>query len=164
MANWRRRVRGAIGMGIAWAVAWFGAGVALALAFPGAADVPFPILWGALGFVGGVTFSAVLGLIEGRRRFDEMSLPRFAGWGGVGGLLLSGMFVLITALFGATEPLEHFGLLAAVFGAAGAGSAAGSLALARRAEEPEAVDAGAARREVRPADDEDRRLRRGGSS
>lgn len=69
MNGWFRRVRGAIGLGLSWAFAWFGAGLVLALAFPGAADVPFPLLWGAFGFVGGVILSAVLGAIEGRRRF-----------------------------------------------------------------------------------------------
>lgn len=135
MTRWRRRIRGAIGLGLAWGIAWFGAGLVLALMFPGAADVPFPILWGFFGFVGGVIFSAVLGIVERRRSFDQMSLARFAGWGGIGGFLLCGAFVSIVAMFGETMPLEHFGLLGPVFTVAGAGSASGSLALARRAKE-----------------------------
>ncbi|MFQ5530729.1 MAG: hypothetical protein ACE5FP_10350, partial [Gemmatimonadota bacterium] len=125
MEKWRRRIRGAVGLGLTWAVAWFSAGMALVLAFPGAADVPFPILWGGFGFVGGVIFSAVLGSIEGRRRFNQMSLPRFAAWGGVGGLLLCGIFVSGAALLGEMTPLVHVGLLGPVFGLAGACSAAG---------------------------------------
>lgn len=31
----------------------------------------------------------MLGIAERRRRFDELSLPRFAAWGAVGGVLLS---------------------------------------------------------------------------
>jgi len=127
MKKWLRRIRGAVGMGLTWAVAWFGAGVALLLVVGvGAADVPFPLGFGLLGFLAGVTFSGVLGIVEGRRRFDQMSLPRFAVWGGVGGLLLSGIFVLATGLGG--EVL----VLGPVFALSGAGCAAGSLALARR--------------------------------
>ena len=40
------------------------------------------------GFLGGAVFSAVLRIAEGRRRFDELSLPRFGAWGAVTGLLL----------------------------------------------------------------------------
>jgi hypothetical protein len=91
MTKWLRRIRGAIGMGLTRAAAWFGAGLILLLGVGfGAADVPFPLFFGLLGFLAGVTFSGVLGVIEGRRRLDQMSLPRFAGWGAVGGLLSPG--------------------------------------------------------------------------
>ena len=129
---------GAIGIGLTWAAAWFGAGLILLLVVGvGAADVPFPLFFGLLGFLAGVTFSGVLGIVEGRRRFDQMSLPRFAVWGGVGALMLSGVLVLATGLGG--EIL----VLGPVFALAGAGCAAGSLALARMAEKPESLDVGA---------------------
>ena len=138
MNKWLRRIRGAFGMGLTWALAWFGAGMVLLLIVgPDAADVPFPLGFGFLGFLAGVTFSGVLGLVEGRRRFEQMSLPRFAAWGGVGGLLLAGIFVPVAGL-GAGVLL----VLGPVFGLSSAGCAAGSLALARRAEEPGLLDAG----------------------
>jgi hypothetical protein len=138
MKKWLRRIRGAIGMGLTWAAAWFGAGLILLLVVGfGAADVPFPIFFGLLGFLAGATFSGVLGIVEGRRRFDQMSLSRFAAWGGVGGLLLSGILVLVTGLGG------EFLVLGPVFALAGAGCATGTLALARRAEQRELLDAGA---------------------
>ena len=152
MTKWRRRIRGAIGLGLAWGTAWFAAGLALALAFPGAADVPFFVVWGGLGFVGGVAFSAVLGIVEGRRSFDQMSLPRFAAWGGAGGLVLAGLFVSAAALFGELTPLRHLGLLAPVFAAVGAGSAAGSLALARRVRDPDSLEGGRDARRITPAE------------
>ena len=131
MKRWMRRIRGAIGMGLTWAFAWFSAGMALLLVVGfGAADVPFPLGFGLLGFLAGVTFSGVLGIVDGRRRFDEMSLPRFAAWGGLGGLLFSGIFVVAAGL-----EANSFLLLGSVFGLAGAGCAAGSLALARMAED-----------------------------
>jgi len=138
MKKWWRRLRGAIGMGLTWAAAWFGAGMVLLLVVGvGAADVPFPLFFGLLGFLAGATFSGVLGILAGRRRFDEMSLPRFAGWGALGGLLLSGIVAL------AAGPGSEILVLAPVFALAGAISAAGTLALARRGEERELLDANA---------------------
>lgn len=135
MKKWLRRIRGALGMGLTWAAAWFGAGMALLLVVGvDAADVPFPLGFGAIGFLAGVTFSGVLGLVEGRRRLDQMSIPRFAAWGAVGGLLLSGLFIPVAALLG---NVVQFMILGPVFALAGAVSAAGSLALARRAEDRE---------------------------
>ncbi len=142
MKRWLRRIRAAIGMGLTWAFAWFGAGLALLLvAGFGAADVPFPIGFGLIGFLAGATFSGVLGAIEGRRRFDEMSLPRFAGWGALGGLLLAGVFIGIAALTGGNA--SQVLVLGPVFALAGGASAAGSLALARRADDRELLEASA---------------------
>lgn len=154
-----RRIRGAFGMGLTWALAWFGAGMALLLIVgPGAADVPFPLGFGFLGFLAGVTFSGVLGFVEGRRSFDQMSLPRFAAWGGVGGLLLSMSFVAVTDL-----GVDILPVLGTVFTLAGAGCAAGSLALARRAEGPDLIDADKAVEEAGLTDAEVRELLGDGS-
>ena len=137
MRKWLRRIRGAIGMGLIWATTWFGAGLILLLVVGvGAADVPFPLFFGLLGFLAGVTFSGILGIVEGRRSFDQMSLPRFAAWGGVGGFLLS---VVMAVGFGG----DAFPVLGPLFTLSGAGCAAGSLALARRAKDRELLDAGA---------------------
>lgn len=141
MKQWMRRIRGAVGMGVTWALAWFGAGMALLVVVgPDAADVPFPLGFGLLGFLAGSLFSGVLAIVERRRSFDELSLPRFAGWGAVGGLLFSVLFVVAVATFG-NDRLDLL-VLGPVFALAGAGSAAGSLALARRADEPELLDDG----------------------
>ncbi len=153
MNKWLRRIRGAIGMGMTWAAAWFGAGLILLLVVGvGAADVPFPLFFGLLGFLAGATFSAVLGIVEGRRRFDQLSLSRFAGWGTLGGLLLSGILVLAAGLGG------QFLVLGPVFALAGAGSAAGTLALARRAEKRELLDANAETAQPGLTEDEARGL------
>jgi hypothetical protein len=146
MKTWWRRIRGAIGMGLTWAAAWGGAGTIVMLGFllvtGSRPDAPFPLMFSAFGFVAGVIFSSVLGLVEGRRRFDQMSLPRFAAWGAAGGFLLSAAFVLAVSLAG--DPAFLWNLVAAgpVFAVAGAGSAAGSLALARRAERRELLGRG----------------------
>jgi hypothetical protein len=144
-------------MGLTWAAAWFGAGLILLLIVGvGAADVPFPLFFALLGFLAGVTFSGVLGIVEGRRRFDQMSLRRFAVWGAIGGLLLSGVLVWAAGLGG------EFLVLGPVFALSGAGCAAGSLALARRAEDRELLNASADVGETGLTGDEARELDGGG--
>ena len=135
MRKWLRRIRGATGMGFTWAVAWFAAGLVPRWVFGFNADVPFPLVFGVLGFIAGVTFSGLLVLTEGRRRFDQISLPRFATWGAVGGLLLS-------ALFAKAASLDWGDVLAIAptFALASAVCASGSLALARRAVRRELPD------------------------
>jgi hypothetical protein len=144
MKKWLRRIRGAIGTGLTWAAAWSGAGMITTLGFllvtGSRPDAPFPLLFGAFGFVAGVIFSGLLGLVEGRRRFDQMSLPRFAAWGATGGFLLSAAFVLAVSLAGDPAFLWNLVVVGPVFAVAAAGSAAGSLALARRAQDRESLE------------------------
>jgi hypothetical protein len=135
MRKWLRRIRGAIGMGFTWAAAWFLAGMVPRWVFGFNADVPFPIVFGVLGFIAGVTFSGLLVLTEGRRRFDQMSLPRFAGWGALAGFLLSALFTRAASL-GPGDVLA----IAPTFAIACAACASGSLALARRAVRRELLD------------------------
>jgi len=137
MVEWLRRIRGAIGMGVTWGVAWSGAGLLLAIITGFKADAPFPLIFGVLGFFAGIIFSAFLALTEGRRSIDQMSLPRVAGWGAAGGLLLSALFAKAASL-GMGDVLA----IAPTFALASAVCASGSLALARRAERRESHDIG----------------------
>ena len=130
-----RRIRGAIGMGLTWGAAWCAAGIMLAMVTRFKADAPFPLIFAVLGFIAGVIFSAILALTEGRRRFDQMSLPRFAVWGATGGLLLSAVFAKAASL-GWGDVLA----IAPTFAVACAVCASGSLALARRARPRELPD------------------------
>ena len=128
-------------MGFTWAVAWGAVGTLPRWVFGFNPDAPFPLIFGVLGFIGGVTFAALLMLTERRRGFDQMSLPRFAGWGAVGGLLLAALFAKIASL-GVGDVL----MIAPTFALACALCASGSLAVARRAARQESPDvhAGAA--------------------
>jgi hypothetical protein len=131
-------LRGAIGMGVTWAVGWFGAGMVLGLIVgPGTGDLPIPIQFAMFGLFAGVTFSGFLKLAAGRRRFDELSLGRFTGWGAAGGLIMYG--ILAATAGPAGEPL----VLAPILALAGAASAAGTLSLARKAEGATALEADA---------------------
>jgi len=157
MRNWLRRIRGAIGMGFTWAAAWFAVGFVPRWVFGIEGDLPFPLLFGGLGLIAGVSFSGLLVLTEGRRRFDQMSLPRFAAWGALGGLLLSALFVRGTS-YGWGEVLA----ISTTFALASAVCASGSLAMARRAVLRELPDVRTDTADVELADDEKRELVRGG--
>ena len=81
MKRWLRRIRGAVGMGLTWAVGWALFGVLIgitSLLLPGlpwdrffeVVDAPLPVL-AIPGFIGGAFFSTVLGIAGRRRTFDE---------------------------------------------------------------------------------------------
>jgi hypothetical protein len=157
MRKWLRRIRGAIAMGFTWAAVWSAAGLVPRWVFGFNADVPFPLVFGVLGFMAGLTFSGLVVLTEGRRRFDQISLPRFAGWGAMAGLLLS-------ALFAKAASLEWGDVLAIAptFALASAVCASGSLAVARRALSQKLPDIRAETTEVELTENEKRSLRGGG--
>lgn len=152
MREWQRRIRGAVGMGLSWAAGWAPLGAILGfftlstgVAAFGSAPVWLAVtsaFLAASGFLCGVAFSTVLGITEGRRRFDQMSLPRFAGLGAVGGFLVGGLLVTLSVSWGGAPSLLDFLVNMGVVGLLGAGSSAGSLALARRAEGGEALGDG----------------------
>lgn len=129
MKTWVRRLRGAVGIGLAWGAAWLVAGLAL-LAVVGlhAADVPFPLFFGFLGFLCGATFSVILGALGARRRFADMSVGRFALWGALGGLIVVGAMIPVAGITGAAL------VLGPIFAGAGAICATGTLVVARKAE------------------------------
>jgi hypothetical protein len=135
MKRWLRRLRGAVGMGLAWAVAGALVGGLIELVdnvLPGALPwVSLVDMWPQTlaipGFLGGVVFSLVLGIAGAQRRFGELSLPAFAAWGAVAGLVLGGLAMAMGA------PVAFMGIM--TLGSAIAAS--GSLALARVAEKRE---------------------------
>jgi hypothetical protein len=143
MKRWLRRIRGAMGMALTWAIAGGAAGAIINLGFVvrtgSRPDAPFPIMLGAFGFVAGLVFSGVLRLVEGRRRFDQMSLPRFAAWGAAVGFTLSATFFLAVSR-GDPTFLRYLVVVGPVVSLAAAGCAAGSLALARRAQDRELLE------------------------
>lgn len=146
MSKWLRRIRGAIGMGVTWAVGWILVGALLALGLWVAGLDPPGFFWvitevfGILGFLGGSIFSALLRLTEGGRKFDELSLPRFAAWGGFGGLLLGGLADVW--LLGGPSLHPVHAVFAGTIVLLGAGSAIGTLALARKARDDPRLTAG----------------------
>lgn len=148
MKKWLRRTRAAFGIGLTWAVGWAPVGAitglitGVVLGFPlGGITANYAAMFGWLGFVAGTWFCTVLRIAEGRRRFDQLSVPRFAVWGAVVGLSLGTLAVTLGVVgLGGITPLT-----VAVVGAAGllgAGSATSSLVLARKGDDQELLAAG----------------------
>lgn len=158
MKKWPRRVRGAMGMGLTWALGWALVGFVIELiqelvpGWNGALVDIWPAALAVPAFLGGVVFSGVLSIVGGRRRFDEMSLPGFAGWGALGGLAVSA-FILTLA-----GPSPEVLFAAGVVTSLCAGSAAASLMLARMADDKELLDAGAEVGDVGLTGEEEREL------
>ena len=143
MRRWLRRVRGAVVMGLMWAVVWMPVGLLIgAIVDPnGTMDEPWIAVGTIPGFFCGVLFSIVLGIIERRRRVGDLSVARVGLWGGAAGLLLG----LLFRVSGDLNPALPGWFLPVVVGSLtllSAGSAAGSLVLARRGEQRESLGAG----------------------
>lgn len=164
MARWVRRIRGALGTAMTWAFAWlpFGAlwGVGDWLLFPDATPLSYLVvasaaLFGGVGFVGGVIFSTVLNRFEGSRRFDQLTNPRFVGWGVLGGVLLSALLLLSNGV--GQLSLADIATLV-VLPLLGAGSAAGSLMLPRNLDDRELREASGDVAEVGLTEEETREL------
>jgi hypothetical protein len=138
--SWVQRLRGAIGIGLTWAAGWAPIGAITGLLASGVLGFPmgvvvanYAVTFGVLGFLGGAIFSSVLRLAEGRRSFDQLSLPRFVAWGGLGGLLLGALAVGVSLLGSGVSMLGAAIAVASTL--LGAGSAAGTLVVARAAED-----------------------------
>jgi hypothetical protein len=139
MRKWLRRIRGAIGMGVTWALVWGPIAVLIGLLVDpdGSMDEMWVMIGALPGFLGGVVFSVVLAIAARRRRLGELSISRVALWGAIAGLLVSSIPFTLGDPIG--DGLRWL-LAAAVIGSItmlSAASAAGSLALARRAERRE---------------------------
>ncbi len=150
MKKWLRRIRGALGLGLTWGIVGFVIGMGIELIhniWPnplGSAVDIWPAVLAYPGFLGGVAFSTVLGIAGRRKRFGELSLPRFAAWGAAGGLIVSLIPAAIVAMGLATSSIPAWQItagLAAPFMLGGAIAASGSLALARLAEDRAVVAA-----------------------
>ena len=141
MKDLLRRFRGALGNALTWAAGWSIAGAAIGLLNVLVAGAPLSVVifpfaysWAKMGFLGGTLFSIVLGIAEGRTRLDQMSIPRIAAWGGIGALLFATPIAIGLGL--TTEMLVGLPFVVLL----GAGSAAGSLVIARAAQDRELLE------------------------
>jgi hypothetical protein len=133
-----QRLRGALGLGVIWAIggALVGGLIEGILNILPGSDLLLGVdMWPAAlaipAFLAGIAFSGVLALAEGRRGFEELRLPRIAAWGALGGVMLGVGFGL---------PLVGLVVLATT----SSSLATGTLALARRGTPPAALPAGPA--------------------
>lgn len=136
MGRWLRRFKGAIVLGGVWAFGWALLSIPMELWIdPNGriADI-WPMVLAIPGFLAGTMFAFVLAVSERQRRFDELSIARFAVWGAVaGGVLGALMVALLSGGFSAfLSPRGLFveGIVAVL----GTVSAAGTFAIARKGE------------------------------
>ena len=135
MKPWLRRARAAVVMGGMWAAVWAPAGVLVGLVIDphDAMDEMWFLVFGYPGFLGGVVLSAVLAMRERKRHVDDLSVRRVGTWGALAGLLVGTLpFLLGTA----TVRVPLGALFGAVVGSTtllSALSAAGTVAIARKA-------------------------------
>ncbi len=96
--------------------------------------IRFLTLWTLWGALSGAIFAVVLAVAERRHTLVELSFARVAVWGAMGSLALPAALTILDVVR-ATSPSEwRFVFIAlGIAGALGAGCAAGTLALARRA-------------------------------
>jgi hypothetical protein len=144
MKGWVRKLRGIAGTGTVWGLACATVGFLLGGIGAVVAGNPFfgtvlsmGLGLGSTGFFLGCGFAGVLSLMEGRRTLSDLSPARAAAWGAVaGGILPSLNVLLVVGLGRPIEPdqLVLVSLVGGLFtGAVGAGLAAGTVSLARRA-------------------------------
>jgi hypothetical protein len=126
-----RRIRGIIGTGVTWALAWvgLGAGIGALTGFPLSYLLRMAMNNSVAGFIAGASFAVILSVAERHHTLEDLSLRRVALWGAAGGALLS----FLPLAFGI--PLAYLlGPLVINVGI-GAGMATGSVALAKRGED-----------------------------
>ena len=138
MKKWLRRIRGAVVMGLTWAVGWTLLGMLGVVVFytlfprvPDVVDMWIPV-FAYPGFLCGAVFSAVLGIAEGRRRLDELSLSRVGAFGAVSGVSVGVLPFVLGSSEASGLPAWLLGVL--IIGSLtllSAASADGSLALAK---------------------------------
>ena len=156
LKRWLRRLRGAVGMGLTWGAGWALGGLLIGVTsvlLPGLPwgpffevfDAPLPAM-AIPGFFAGMFFSAVLGSAGRRRRFSELSLPAFAAWGALGGLMLIAFpFVLVGVGLASpggssVHPLKALAVIAGPFILLSVVSASITFILARKAESRAVLD------------------------
>ena len=144
-----RKLRGALGTALTWAVGWAVLGFSFFTFASVMASLPdeFPFweyalsvafTWALNGLVGGALFSGALAIIHRRRTLGELK-PAWVGlWGGLAGVLISMPLIASVVAAGpdlGVGTLETAGMIvfgASVYGGIGAATAAGTVLLAQK--------------------------------
>ncbi len=144
-----KKLRGALGIALTWAVAWAVAGVALVAVIYVSAD-PWPdalpfwefarssvFRFGLYGLMSGALFSGALATIHRRRKLGELK-PAWVGlWGGSAGFLISmgvtGVAFATGGIPSSEVPLGAIALATSImFGGIGAATAVGTIMFAQK--------------------------------
>ncbi len=141
-----RKLRGALGTALIWAVVWAVGGLAVATLLYMTTDVavlgPFwelapgyALRYGLWGLVGGALFSGALATVHGRRTLGELRPAWASLWGGLAGLLIGAGVVgslVATGTIPFRSELDGVALALSVFGGIGAATAVGTIMLAQK--------------------------------
>ena len=144
-----KKLRGALGIALTWAVAWAVAGVALVTLIYVSVEGPWPdefpfwefarssvFRFGLYGLMSGALFSGALATIHHRRTLSELK-PAWVGlWGGLAGFLISiGVLGVAFATGGIPSSAGPLGAIALgvsiIYGGIGAATAVGTIVLAQ---------------------------------
>jgi hypothetical protein len=88
-----RKCRGALGLGVFWAVVWAAifAGLSIVIGIfdpdsidPGEGPVRVAWIGSSYGFISGIAFSALLAMSEGRKTLSNLSPFKASVWGAIG--------------------------------------------------------------------------------
>lgn len=132
-------------MGLTWAVVWAPIGpiIGFIVDRDGRMDEPWVAVGVLPGFLAGVVFSVLLGIVGRRHRFEDFSLRKFAAWGAGAGFLM-GAFPFFAGSLNPALPVWFPAVVIGSISVLAAASASASLALARKAERRDSLEAGAA--------------------
>jgi hypothetical protein len=138
-----RKLRAAMGIGLAWASGWaaavfslgifaflVGGGVAGGNFWPGLIGAAFQA--GLLGFISGATFAGLLGLVHRRSTLGDLKPGRTGLLGVIAGLVVSSAVVGIAVTAGVVPmSTQLIGSMAVVYGGLGMASAASTIFIAK---------------------------------
>ncbi len=138
-----RKLRGALGTAVTWAVGWAVSGLvlfSLPLWLWGNRGFfwdtlrPLTVLAAFSGFTIGMVFSVVLGTVHRRRRLSELRPLRMALWGAGAGVLVPLALIGIGAAGGVGVRPEAVAAVLLCLGGLGAVTAGGTIKLAQAAD------------------------------
>jgi hypothetical protein len=141
--KWLQRIRGALLMGLIWALAWMPVGLLIGMILDpdGRMDEPWIAVGTLPGFLAGVMFSVVLGIAARRRRLDELSVAKFGGLGALAGFVIGSLPLVLGDQDGRTGNLWLLPVVVVTsITLLSAASAAASLVLARKSQERESLE------------------------
>jgi hypothetical protein len=155
MQNVLKKLRGILGIGITWAIAWSALGALLATVQALILASSYPQVRGALsgaialnaifigvyGFLTGSLSGAILSIAERRHTISQLTTRRFALWGGIAGAAIPAANLLLIRILGGGFP-NGGAIVTVASSLLGAISAAALLRIARAgtpatAESPE---------------------------
>jgi len=138
-----RKLRGAFGLALTWAVGWGITGFALIAVMWVVAQPewpffrlggPFALLAAGSGFLAGGAFAGLLGTVHRKKRLADLSAKRMAIWGAAAGAILPVALTVGSLLLSTGLDLRVIGIMGLGITGLGAATGGGLVALAKAGE------------------------------